>query len=81
MRKECERQLDVWTQNVAKMLQAAKEKHRPATGFDPVEIAWFLNSLWQGSMLVGKTRRTPEMIRRNLLLARRFVDGLFGIEA
>ena len=81
MRKECERQLDIWTRNVAKMLQAAKEKHRPATDFDPVEIAWFLNSLWQGSMLIGKTRQAPEMIRRNLQLARSYVDGLFGIKS
>lgn len=81
MRAECARQLDIWTANVAKMLQAAKEKHRPATDFDPVEIAWFLNSLWQGSMLIGKTRQTPEMIRRNLQLARGYVDGLFGIKS
>jgi TetR/AcrR family transcriptional repressor of nem operon len=81
MRAECERQLDVWTSNVAKMLRAAKDKHRPATDFDPVDIGWFLNSLWQGSMLIGKTREKPGMIRRNLQLARAYVDGLFGIKA
>jgi TetR/AcrR family transcriptional repressor of nem operon len=79
MRMECARQLDIWTENTAKLLKAAKEKHRPATDFDPVEIAWFLNSLWQGSMLIGKTCQTPEMIRRNLQIARGYVDGLFGI--
>jgi TetR/AcrR family transcriptional repressor of nem operon len=46
-----------------------------------VEVAWFLNSLWQGSMLIGKTCRTPEMIRRNLQIARGYVDGLFGIKS
>ncbi len=76
MRVECARQLDIWTANVAKILTAAKAKHSPAADFDPEEIAWFLNSLWQGSMLIGKTCQTPEMIRRNLQLARRFVDGL-----
>ncbi len=81
MRLECARQLDIWTENVAKMLQAAKDKHCPKGDFDPVEIAWFLNSLWQGSMLIGKTRQRPEMIRRNLQLARHYVDGLFGINA
>ncbi len=78
MRAECEKQLDIWTVNVAKMLQEAKAKHQPTAQFDPVEIAWFLNSLWQGSMLIGKTRGTPEMIRQNLRLARAWVDGLFG---
>lgn len=81
MRVECERQLDLWTANVAKMLQQAKARHPPKIDFDPTEVAWFLNSLWQGSMLVGKTRGDPgpEMIRRNLQLARQWVDGLFGM--
>jgi TetR/AcrR family transcriptional repressor of nem operon len=78
MRMECARQLEIWTQNVAKMLKAAKEKHQPEKDFDPEELAWFLNSLWQGSMLIGKTCQTPDMIRRNLRMARGYVDGLFG---
>ena len=81
MRAECARQLELWTTNVAKMLSAAKKKHKPATKFDPVEVAWYLNSIWQGSMLIGKTCQTPEMIRRNIKLARSYVDGLFGIHS
>lgn len=80
LREECSRQLDLWTANTAKMLTAAKKWHQPKAKFDPVEIAWFLNSLWQGSMLIGKTRQEPAMIRRNLQLARAWVDGLFGIQ-
>lgn len=81
MRAECARQLELWTTNVAKMLSAAKKKHKPSAKFDPVEVAWYLNSLWQGSMLIGKTCQTPEMIRRNIKLARSYVDGLFGIHS
>lgn len=79
MRAECERQLDIWTANVAKMLAEAKARHKPKSNFDPVEAAWFLNSLWQGSMLVGKTREAPgpAMIRRNLQFARAWMEGLF----
>jgi TetR/AcrR family transcriptional regulator, transcriptional repressor for nem operon len=77
LREECVRQLDRWTENTAKMLAAAKVKHKPKRKFDPNEVAWFLNSLWQGSMLVAKTRQTPEMIRANLKFARAYVDGLF----
>ncbi len=80
MRAACERHLDDWTRNAARMLAAAKQKYPPATDFDPQEVAWFLNSLWQGSMLVGKTRTRPDMIRRNLRLARAWVDGLFGLK-
>ena len=49
--------------------------------FDPESAAWFLNSLWQGSMLIGKTRQAPEMIRRNIEFARAWVDSLFGLPA
>ncbi|MDI1310730.1 TetR/AcrR family transcriptional regulator [Prosthecobacter sp.] len=73
----CEKELNLWTYNVAKMLTAAKKKHKPKTKFDPERVAWFLNSLWQGSMLVGKTCRSQELIRHNLKLARSYVDGLF----
>lgn len=77
LRSACEKELTLWTSNTAKMLAAAKKKHRPKTKFDPLQVAWFLNSLWQGSMLVGKTCRSQEMIRHNLKLARSYVDGLF----
>src|SRR6187402_213359 len=39
MRAECARQLEIWTENAARMLRAAKEKHRPTSDFDPVEVA------------------------------------------
>ncbi len=56
---------------------AAKKKHEPATDFDPKQVAWFLNSLWQGAMLVGKACESQTMIHANLKLARSFVDGPF----
>lgn len=77
LRAECARQLGIWTRHVARMLAEAKARHKPRADFDPEEAAWFLNSLWQGSMLVAKARREPEIIRRNLRMARAFVDGLF----
>ncbi len=73
----CEKELNLWTVNVAKMLSAARKLHKPKTKFDPLQVAWFLNSLWQGSMLIGKTCRSQELIRHNLKLARDYVDGLF----
>ncbi len=75
----CARHLDDWTRHVVKMLSAAKAKHPPVVDFDPEKVAWFLNSLWQGSMLTGKTRQDPEMIRSNIELARAWVDSFFGV--
>lgn len=79
LRGECAHQLDIWTANMARMLQAAKERHQPSADFEPAAAAWFLNSLWQGSMLVGKTRGEPgpAMIRQNLQMAHAWVDALF----
>lgn len=78
MRDACAHELRVWKDHVARLLAAARAVHRPRTDFDPEAVAWFLNSLWQGSMLIAKTRQEPALIRNNLALARAFVDGLFA---
>jgi TetR/AcrR family transcriptional regulator, transcriptional repressor for nem operon len=78
MRKSCEKHLTHWNKMVTKMLTAAKKLHPPRIDFDPTQVAWFLNSLWQGSMLIGKTRQTPKMIIQNLQMARNYVDELFS---
>jgi TetR/AcrR family transcriptional regulator, transcriptional repressor for nem operon len=79
MREACAKHLTDWAKMVMRMLTAAKKIHRPVVDFDPEQVAWFLNSLWQGSMLIGKTRQTPEMVIENIRQARIYVDGLFGL--
>ena len=70
-------ELDRWTENVSRMISAAKQRHCPTSGFDPVDLAWHLNAVWQGSMLIAKTRREPALIRRNLSAARLWLAGHF----
>jgi TetR/AcrR family transcriptional regulator, transcriptional repressor for nem operon len=77
-RAACARALDRWTDMFRSRLQAAQEQLKPAVKFDPDQAAWFLNSIWQGSMLVAKSRQSPAMIRNNLKLARNYVDSLFA---
>jgi TetR/AcrR family transcriptional regulator, transcriptional repressor for nem operon len=67
-----------WTHMMELRLESAKRQLKPAVDFDPAKVAWFLCSLWQGSMLVAKTQQSTELIRNNLKLAREFVDGLFA---
>jgi TetR/AcrR family transcriptional regulator, transcriptional repressor for nem operon len=74
----CAKHLDDWTQHVARMLDAAKKRHKPTKAFDSECVGWFLNSIWQGSMLIGKVRQAPQMIVSNLEHARAYVHGLFG---
>jgi TetR/AcrR family transcriptional repressor of nem operon len=77
-REACARELGVWTEMMRSRLEAAKKQFKPEADFDPAELAWFLNSLWQGSMLISRTRQSPKMIRDNLRLARAHVESLFA---
>jgi TetR/AcrR family transcriptional repressor of nem operon len=78
-RAACDRELDVWTEMMRARLAAAKQQLQPAVDFDPADVAWFLNSVWQGSMLVGKARQSSEMIRANIRMARSYIDSLFAL--
>lgn len=77
MRELCETHLQKWVEPVIRVLRAAQEKHPVKIPFEPEEVAWFLNSLWQGSMLIGKTRLDQQMTISNLKLARAWVDHFF----
>ncbi len=79
MRDVCEGHLNDWTAMMVKMLDGAKKLHKPAANFNSEQVAWFLNSIWQGSMLIGKTRQSPQMIIDNIQRARDYVDSLFGL--
>jgi TetR/AcrR family transcriptional repressor of nem operon len=77
-RAACARELEIWTEMMRSRLEAAKQQLKPAVNFDPAAVAWLLNSVWQGSMLVGKARQSRDLIRTNLRLARNYVDSLFA---
>lgn len=77
LREACSTYLGDWTEFARQLLEEAKAAQPPKIDFDAEEVAWFLNCLWQGSMLISKTRREPEIIIRNLNRARAHVDALF----
>lgn len=77
----CAKHLDDWTRHVARMLDGAKQTHPEAKPFDSQRVAGMLNAIWQGSMLIAKTRRTPAFIVANIDLARAYVDALFSSAA
>ncbi len=79
LREECAKHLEVWTDFAARLLDEAKQACPPRADFDSRELAWFLNSLWQGSMLVSKARQEPDIIVKNLQRARAYVDNLFAV--
>jgi TetR/AcrR family transcriptional repressor of nem operon len=81
VREACAGHLTTWTENTRKLLIRAKAERTPKIDFDPAEVAWYLNSLWQGSMLVAKALGKPQILIRNLELARSHIDSLFGIKS
>lgn len=78
LRDVCSGYLGDWTDFAKELLEEAKAAQKPRVDFDTGEIAWFLNALWQGSMLVAKTRQDPRIVIRNLAHARAFIDSLFS---
>lgn len=78
MRETCQKSLQGWTGMVAGLLRQAKDQHPPLIDFDPDQIAWMFNSLWQGSLLVGKTCGDPQLIVHNFNHARHYINSLFG---
>ena len=77
LRQSCSSALELWTANVARLLAAARQRHPVARDFDPQQAAWFLNAIWQGSMLIAKTARDPRILLENLRQARLYIDSLF----
>jgi len=80
MRERCAGHLTTWTVMMKDRLAAAKKRYPVRTDFDPEHVAWFLNSLWQGSMLIAKTRQDQTMIADNIRIARDYVDHLFELK-
>lgn len=77
LRATAARELDRWTENTARLISGAKDRHCPEADFEPEDLAAHLNALWQGSMLIAKARQDPALIRRNLSQAREWLAGFF----
>lgn len=78
LRDVCSRYLGDWAEFARQLLEEAKAAQPPKLDFDADEVAWFLQSIWQGSMLISKTRQEPRIAIRNLERAKAHIDGLFG---
>lgn len=77
-RVACEAHLEVWKVATTKLLADAKAAHPPKTDFDPEEVAWWLCSYVQGTLLIAKTRPDRAIVTSNIRHCRAYVNGLFG---
>jgi TetR/AcrR family transcriptional repressor of nem operon len=78
LREACDAQFVAWVELVGGILADAKRVHPPRVDFDPEEVAWLLHSVWQGSMLIAKTRPDSTVIVRNLQHAQAYMKALFS---
>lgn len=77
LRIECDHQLTAWTNMVELILSNARRTTKTTQDYDPLKLAWFLNSIWQGSMLVAKAHNDPSLIQNNLEQARSYINSHF----
>ncbi len=77
IRSDCQQRLNGWTGFAAGLLEEARQQYPGKNDFDPQQVAWMLNSLWQGSLLVAKTQQDVEIVASNLEHARNYIRSLF----
>lgn len=77
MRRRCLTHFKTWTDNVARLLADAKAVYRPRVEFEPEEVAWWLQSFVQGSIIIAKTRQSRDVIVSNIHHCRAYVNSLF----
>ncbi len=76
MKQACAIRFEYWAEEVASLLDDLPSCGKSDPLLSPRSMAWFMNSLWQGSMLMAKNIEKPELIRDNLKLGLMFVDLL-----
>jgi len=67
-----------WAIEMADLLREAQEEACPQVAFDPHDLAWIFQSIWQSARLLSRTRRSPGLVRRNIDEMHAYLDGLWS---
>lgn len=67
-----------WVTFAAGLLRDAKAARPPKVDFDPEELAWWLHSFVQGTLLIARSKQEPEFIVANIRHCRAYIEHLFG---
>jgi TetR/AcrR family transcriptional repressor of nem operon len=78
VREICRGKLQGWTALATGLLAAVKQSRPASLDFDPEQLAWMLNSIWQGSLLIAKNLQDPESAAVNLKHFRAYLGALLG---
>ena len=77
MRAVCKKGFDGWANSFGAEVAKAKAAYAPRASFDPRELAEYLIAVMEGSMILGKARRDPSIVGRNLAHVKAYVKSLF----
>ena len=77
LRAACEKHLEDWVRFTTGLLCDAKALHAPASNFDPTELAWWLCTFVQGTMLIIKTQTDRNLVKSNIRHCRAYVLSFF----
>ncbi len=70
-----------WALEMADLLRDAREETPPRVNFDPHDLAWIFQSIWQSARLLSRTRNSPSFVRRNIDEMHTYLDGLWSSES
>lgn len=76
IREAIHRNFGEWVAATGALLSDAQLQY--GGDFDPIEVAWWMQSFVQGTLLIAKSHPDPEFISNNLKHCRRYVNGLFN---
>jgi len=78
---ECDASDLGWALEMADLLREAREEACPRVAFDPHDLAWIFQSIWQSARLLSRTRNSPGLVRRNIDEMHAYLDGLWSSDA
>ncbi|GAT31699.1 hypothetical protein TSACC_293 [Terrimicrobium sacchariphilum] len=67
-----------WALEMADLLREARREAPPRVNFDPHDLAWIFQSIWQSAGLLSRTRHSPGLVRRNIDEMHVYLDGLWS---
>jgi TetR/AcrR family transcriptional regulator, transcriptional repressor for nem operon len=78
MRSMCCGGFQAWSEKLAGELAAAKKAVAPRASWDPQEVAEHFIAVMEGSLLMAKVRKDPEIVAKNVRHFRTYLKGLCG---
>ncbi|MDQ9171869.1 TetR/AcrR family transcriptional regulator [Oxalobacteraceae bacterium R-40] len=78
LRQACERGMSAHIAELTRDVEAARKRYAPDASWSAESVAYFIQSVLQGSFIFAKARQSPEVIRESLAHLRRYLISLFA---